>query len=192
MGADLTAKIAAMRDGLRRAEAAIPFGGYSAADRERLRRMRDDIHMLEKVMAEPQNKRHRELGHIHALKRDLRLLEDDYRALISTFSRGRTRTAAEMDSHERRQLISHLESRRPRRTWVRHWIEPRITLPEGRRRMGKKVCAMLAARDRGHGYADAMAKHMFHVDRWEHLNALQLHDLVAALETDQRRRGETT
>ena|GEM_PF-3975687 len=186
MSLDLTQRIRELYEQASRMERG-PFA--SAADRDRARFLRRDAQRLEVIMHEPQDKRRRELARIHALKRDLRLIEDDYRSLVGMFSRGRTRTARELDSWERGQLIKHLASRLPERIPRGRWVQPRITLPEGRWRMGRKVCAMLAANGRGHRYADSMARHMFHVDRWEHLVAWQLHDLIAALEIDQRRRS---
>lgn len=144
---------------------------------------------LERILAEPAADRNKDLRDIHVAKRDLGLDDATYRDILWTF--GRTRTAAELDGYARREVIRHLKSRgwrpRPRR---RKFISPRITLPEDRARMGRKICAMLAARDADHPYADAMAQRMGGVTTWEFLSADDLHKLVAALEIDQRRHAE--
>jgi phage gp16-like protein len=73
------------------------------------------------------------------------------------------------------------------------------TLPPGVRRsrfhrqlqpLADKVRALLADASRPDAYADAMARHMFGVARWEWLDADQLHRLVAALEYDRARRAD--
>jgi phage gp16-like protein len=94
-------------------------------------------------------------------------------------------SARELDAAGRQRVLGHLRERgfQPR-------PGQRRKLPaKDRAPMATKVRAMLADAGRADAYADAMAKRMFKVDRWEWLPFDQLRKLVGALEYDRRRRA---
>ncbi len=127
----------------------------------------------------------RELARIHILRDQAALDDVAYRATI--WAIGRVRSAADLDAYQRRRLIRNLANRVVHRPGDRHWVTPRIQLSESAEKMGRKVCALLAAAEREHPYADAIARKMRGVDRWEFLASDDLHRLIAALQIDQRR-----
>lgn len=126
--------------------------------------------------------RQRELAQIHIAKKDLRLDDDTYRAML--YSVARVHSAAELDAEGRRQVLAHMKARgfKARRRGR--------TRPAGDKApLIRKVRALLADAGRTDGYADGMAKRMFGTQRFEWLTPPQLGKLVAALSIDQRRRN---
>ena len=132
---------------------------------------------LERILAEPKDKRKREIQHIQILRRRLRMDDDTYRAMLWTHARVKSTT--ELDELQRRKILDLLTAKQPTE---RRWVSPRISLPPHKARMGKKICAILGNNGLTHGYADSIAKQMHQVDRWEFLHADDLHKLIAALE----------
>lgn len=135
------------------------------------------------MRAEP---RRRDLALIHIAKKDLALSDEDYRALLWTVARARS--AGDLDAHDRRKVIQHMQARgfRPRR-------KGRTTPAPERVRLIAKVRALLINAPGGarpDSYADAMAQRMFSVERFEWATPDQLRKLVQALEIDKRRRSD--
>lgn len=129
--------------------------------------------------------RNRELGRIHILKKDLRLDDEQYCAVLWAIAR--VDSARDLDEHGRRAVISHLEAH-AKRANVHRPVRQRATGDKAP--MVAKVRALLinapgGARD--DAYADAIAERMFGVERFTWLEPQQLHKLIAALMIDLRR-----
>ncbi len=136
------------------------------------------------------NVRNRELAQIHIAKKQLALDDETYREMLWTIAR--VRSSGELDFTGRKRVLDHLRARgfKPGRP-----AKPRAGRPmpsADRAAMVAKIRAMLAAAGRVDAYADGIALHMFHVDRFEWLRPDQLRKLVAALVIDARRRGAET
>ncbi|MFA7242045.1 MAG: regulatory protein GemA [Sulfuricellaceae bacterium] len=129
--------------------------------------------------------RNRELGLIHQLAKALGMAEDTRRTLYHTVT-GK-RSAADMDQHERERVIEHLKAKGgsvPPKT--------RPTIPKERLPLVKKIRALLINHPTGRkpdSYADAIAQHMFGVDRYTWLPPAQLQKIVQALTVDTQRRS---
>jgi phage gp16-like protein len=141
--------------------------------------------------------RNRDLARIHALKRELELTDEDYRAVIWTVAQ--VRSSGDLDVTGRRRLIDHLAARakvmKPAgaagaKTEPRYGRRPRTG--EETRRLMSRVEAHLTVTKRPWTYAHAMAKRMFGRERVEWLAPHELLKLVAALEIDARRHGRWT
>ena len=132
---------------------------------------------LERILAEPKDRRKREIQRIQILRRRIGMDEESYRAMLWT--QARVESATELDELQRRRIIDMLKAKRPTE---RRWVSPRVKMPEHKARMARKVCAILGSNGLTHEYADGIAKQMQRVDRWEFLHADDLHDLIAALE----------
>lgn len=126
--------------------------------------------------------RARELAAIHVARRMLGLDEETYRLMLWTVAR--VHSAADLDHAGRQAVLDHLRARgfRPSRPG-----RPRAA-PERAALIGKIRALLIAGGHRPDAYADAMARRMFGVDRYEWLAARDLRRLVAALEIDRRRR----
>ena len=60
-------------------------------------------------MQPPANQRRADLAKIHLAKKDLRMSDDDYAAVMLCVSKGRTASAGELDAHERAQVLEHFK-----------------------------------------------------------------------------------
>jgi Protein of unknown function (DUF1018). len=134
----------------------------------------------------PVDQRTRELGAIHVLAKQLRMTRDQYEAVLLTVAH--VDSAALLDSHGRRAVIEHLRSRLPPGA---QGGPTRQRPAVSRDALVRKIRALLinGATRRADAYADAMAQHMFGVERFTWCTPDQLHRLVGALAIDQRRRG---
>lgn len=125
---------------------------------------------------------------IHLGAKELGWERDFYENVL--WSLGRVRSAGDLDYVGRRAVIDHMRrcGFHPKRgkavssEWG--WVD---SAPEGKRKMLRKI--IMLSRPRPKAYVDAMAKHMFHVERLEFAAEDQLHALIAALEIDARRRA---
>ena len=60
-------------------------------------------------MQPPANQRRADLAKIHLAKKDLRMSDDDYAAVMLCVSKGRTSSAGELDVRERGQVLEHFK-----------------------------------------------------------------------------------
>lgn len=175
----LMEKIEELRQREKRAREAAEYAsgnGYYEAMRG-VDSVRTRIRHLERIAAEPKDRRKREIQHIQILRRKLGMDDDTYRAMLWT--NARVESTTELDELQRRRILDLLKAKQPTE---RGWISPRVSMPEHKKRMARKICAILGNNGLSHGYADGIAKQMQQVDRWEFLHADNMHDLIAALE----------
>lgn len=124
--------------------------------------------------------RTKELARIHCLKRDLELSDEDYRNVLWTIAR--VRTAADLDSYGRQQVIAQLSGR------GRNPQPARRVHPAGDRApLIAKIEAMLAASGRQRAYAEGICRRMGLPETLEWCTSEQLRKIVAALTYDARR-----
>ena len=131
----------------------------------------------------PNDTRARELGMIHVAKKQLRLDDDAYRAML--WSVARVKSAADLDAAGREAVIAHLKARGWRAT---AGGKRRPKPPADRAALVAKVRALLIEAGRPDTYADGIARNMFTVERFEWCEPDQLRRIVAALVYDQKRR----
>lgn len=135
------------------------------------------------------DRRRRDLAMIHIARKELGLDEDTYRAML--WSVARAKSAADLDYQGRRTVLDHLRARGFKGAGGRgrHPGRPKNMGNEDTGGQLAKVEALLADSGRPWGYANAMAKRMFNVERVQWLKADQLRGLIAALVIDRKRRG---
>lgn len=124
--------------------------------------------------------RRAELAKIHILAKQLRLTDEQYRAVLWTVAR--VDSARDLDTHGRRRVIEQLKSHMPGAA------ESKRAAPD-REPMLHKVRELLG--ERGDNYAIGILRHMFGKDAPEQLEwatPRQLHKIVAALMYDAKRR----
>lgn len=126
--------------------------------------------------------RARELGMIHVAKKQLRLDDDVYRAML--WSVARVHSAADLDAAGRERVIKHLKSRGFKATGGKRRPRP----PADRADLVAKIRAQLIEEGRPDTYADGMARRMFGVEQFQWCDPDQLRRIVAALVYDQKRR----
>ena len=170
--AELRERAKRMREGAEYASGNAYYDGM-----RRVQALQARIANLERVAAEPKDRRKREIQQIQILRRQRGMDDDTYRAMLWT--QARVESTTELDELQRRRILDFLKATAPTRPG---WVSPRVKMPEHKTRMAKKVCAVLGNNGLTHGYADAIAKQMQRVDRWEFLHADDLHKLIAALE----------
>ena len=140
--------------------------------------------------------RRAELARIHILAKDLALPRDEYEDLV--FSLTRARSAGDLDSAGRQQVIEHLSSlarryhvdRRP------HALARRPDVAPDREAQLGKLEALLAAAGRSWAYLESskhgrisMVQRVCKVDALRFCTAQQLGKLIAALSYDAQRRA---
>ncbi len=131
------------------------------------------------------NARNRELARIHMLKKDLGLDDDTYRAVL--WSLARVESARDLDTHGRQQVIAHMQAKARKAGVAR---KPRQIAASGKAPQIAKIRALLINAPGGRrddAYADAMAQHMFGVERFGWCDSGQLHKLIGALQIDLKR-----
>lgn len=136
-------------------------------------------------MTAQSDSRKKELGLIHAAKARLGLDDELYRDTLESLT-GK-RSTADMTATERAAVMQALGVK----TQYKKWHKPRVSLPDDRIKMVRKIYAMLG--DRPLEYVEAMLKQMFGdnaPDRLELATPAQLHKVVAALVYDQKRNGQ--
>jgi phage gp16-like protein len=129
--------------------------------------------------------RTRELALIHMGKKALGMDDDTYRDFLHKTAN--VRSAAELSAAGLRAVIEAMRAL-GFRAKPSVAAPQRVRAPRERAPLVAKVRALLNAAGRDDAYADAMAKRMFGVDRFEWLLGDQLWRLVAALEIDRKRR----
>lgn len=136
--------------------------------------------------ARPAPPRNNDLALIHIAKKQLGLDDDAYRDML--WAVARVRSAKNLDHAGRAKVLDHLKRcgfkganpKRPKRPTP----APAVAA------MCKKVRAQLIALGKlPDTYADGIAQRMHGVQFYEWLQPDQLHDLVAALQIQQRRVG---
>lgn len=133
-----------------------------------------------------ESNRNAELAKIHIGKKQLLLDEKTYQDMLWTLAR--VHSSADLDHEGRAKVILHM-----RNLGAVFTQKPRRTRPAATRAdQIAKIKAMLAEAKRPDTYADGMAKKMFHVDRYEWLQGVQLGKLIAALVYDAKRHGRRT
>jgi len=134
--------------------------------------------------------RRAELAKIHIARKALGMAEEIYRDLLWTI--GRVRSSADLDSRGRQLLLEHFKAcgwkpAAPREKAAGGWAwVNRAT--EDKKPMLRKIAVMLREADRPKRYADAIARRMHGVDLVEFCRPDQLHDIVAALVADHKRK----
>lgn len=125
---------------------------------------------------------------IQIARRQLCLSDDDYYAML--WGVARVKSAKDLDHAGRQKVLAHLKACgfKPRPPAKPTPGRPRNMDHPTRGPMLRKVEALLLSRGRPWAYAHQMAQHMFEVTDVAFCHEGQLHDLVAALEVDKRRR----
>jgi phage gp16-like protein len=143
-----------------------------------------------KPLATPAQPRNSGLAQIHIAKAQLRMSDDDYRAML--WGVARVRSAADLDHAGRAKVLEHLKrcGWSPARGSKPYPGRPRAIEGTDRSAQLRKVEALLADAGRPWDYAHAMCKRMFGVDRVDFATPLHLQKLIAALMYDQRRREQ--
>jgi phage gp16-like protein len=123
--------------------------------------------------------RKRELAQIHVAKSQLGLDEETYRAMLWTVAR--VKSAADLDWAGRKKVLDHLKAGGFK-------IKSRPAPAANKAGLVSKIRALLIALDnKPDGYADGMARHMFHIERFEWCDSVQLRKIIAALGYQQKR-----
>lgn len=149
-------------------------------------------------MSRKTDPRRQQLARIHAGKKQLRLDDDTYRALLARVTEtvpgacDGLRSSADMTTQQRNDVLrefSRLGLRNDAKTNnKRRWPgQPEAALMKARP-MLRKVGALLTNSKKPWSYAHGLAKKMHQVDKVEWLNDHQLHSLVSALQIDSNRR----
>ena len=126
--------------------------------------------------------RKRELAQIHVAKAQLGLDDDTYRAMLWTVAR--VKSAADLDWAGRKKVIDHLKSAGAK-------SKSRPAPAASKAVLVYKIRAQLIALDnKPDAYADGMARHMFHIERFEWCDPAQLGKIIAALAIQQKREGK--
>lgn len=139
--------------------------------------------------------RNRELTLIHIAKAQLQMADDAYRSMLWTV--GRVHSAKDLDFTGRKKVLEHMKrcgfkpkAKPGSSSRNKHVAErPNNYGSDVRGNQIKKVEALLADAGRPWSYAEALAKTMFRVDKFEFCNPDQLQRMIAALVYDQKRRA---
>lgn len=135
------------------------------------------------------NRRHLDLAKIHIAKAQLGMDDETYRALLARVA-GVT-SAKQLTPRQASAVLAELQ----RLGWQpqsKHEGRARPRPAPSRTAVMGKVEALLAEAGRPWSYADAMARHMFKVERVEWLDDGRLHRLMQALIVDAGRHGRYT
>ena len=133
------------------------------------------------------DRRRAEIAKIHIGKKVLGLEDDDYRNLL--FRVARVRSARDLDEKGRQAVLQEM-----RRLGVKFRSGKRTqrsAQPEEKRPLLSKITALLAESGRPEEYAEAILRRMtghHHRTPLSWATPKQLHDVVAALSYDHRRR----
>lgn len=125
-----------------------------------------------------------DLAKIHIARKQLAMDEDTYRDMLQAVAG--VKSAKDLDDKGAAKVLAHLQ-RSGFKPTKQTSQRPRVT--DGRARLMRKVEALLAAGGKPWGYAEAMAKRMFGIDRLEWCDHDQLWRLAAALQMSANRNG---
>lgn len=123
--------------------------------------------------------RKRELAQIHVAKSQLGIDDDAYRAMLWTVAR--VKSAADLDWAGRKKVLDHLKAKGFK-------IKSRPAPAASKAGLVSAVRAsLIACGNKPDAYADGMARHMFHLERFEWCTPAQLRKIIAALGYQQKR-----
>lgn len=126
--------------------------------------------------------RKRELAQIHVAKAQLGLDEETYRAMLWTVAR--VASSADLDWAGRKKVLDHLKAKGFK-------IKSRPAPAANKAGLVSAVRAsLIACGNKPDAYADGMARHMFHIERFEWCDAAQLRKIIAALGYQQKREAK--
>lgn len=133
--------------------------------------------------------RNGDLARIHIAKQQLRMSEDDYRAMLWT--QGRVHSSKDLDHAGRQRVLDYLQAigfkPAPAKTTKR---PARPTPAPDKLKLVRRIRAQLISLERKPDeYADGIAKQMFGVTFYEWCDHDQLHAITAALAVQQRKEG---
>lgn len=127
------------------------------------------------------------LAKIHIAKKELALDDDTYRAVLKNVA-GKA-SAKDLTTAEAFKLLEHFK----RIGWKpKSKAGKRPNPPLDKAALVRKIEAQLAEAKRPWAYADAMARHMFKIDKLDWCDVDQLQRIVAALAYDAKRNGRPT
>ena len=132
-----------------------------------------------------QGVRNNELAMIHIAKKDLRLDDDTYRAMLWTVAH--VRSSSDLDQTGRANVLKHFKACgwKPKSSGFK--IEPPKNVKLSSVALVGKIGALLTVLQKPWAYADGMAKNMFNVEKLTWCTPQQLHKMVAALEIAKAR-----
>ena len=134
---------------------------------------------LRQELRQAERKRH--LAKLHIGRKQLKMDEDTYRAMLKEIT-GKA-SAKELSNEELAAVTRHLQYLGAR------FKKPRRPRPAKTKvAMARKIVAMMKDLGYTDRYVDAMAQRMFGVERWEWLDGEQTEKLLAALAIHQRRK----
>lgn len=124
------------------------------------------------------------LAKIHVAKKQLAMEDDAYRAMLQSVAG--VRSAKDLTVTQAEKVLAHLRKCgfTPAPKFGR-----RPTPPRDRQALVSKIEALLAEAKRPWSYADALAKHMFGIEKIDWCDGDQLWRVVAALQKDAKRHG---
>jgi phage gp16-like protein len=133
--------------------------------------------------------RNGDLARIHIAKQQLRMSDDDYRAMLWT--QGRVHSSKDLDHAGRQRVLDYLVSIGFKPAPAKAAKRPsRPTPAPDKVKLVRRIRAQLISLARKPDeYADGIAKQMFGVDFYEWCNHDQLHAITAALAVQQRKTG---
>lgn len=127
------------------------------------------------------------LAKIHIAKKQLRMDDDVYRAMLQQVAN--VQSAAALDARGIEKVLKHMEALGAKFTKGKFQASKRTTPAKDKTALASKIKALLADGKYPDTYADSMAMRMFGVERWEWLPAEELFKLIGALAIHQRRQN---
>lgn len=123
--------------------------------------------------------RKREIAIIKIAQKQLGIDDDTYRAMLWTVAR--VKSAADLDWAGRKKVLDHLKAKGFK-------IKSRPAPAANKAGLVSAVRAsLIACGNKPDAYADGMARHMFHIERFEWCDTAQLRKIIAALGYQQKR-----
>ena len=134
--------------------------------------------------SKPRDSRNADLAKIHIARKQLRLDDDTYRAMLHTVAR--VTSSKDLDEAGRRAVLEHLQARGFKTARGKTAFPGRPHNADSSPQI-LKIEAILTKGRKPWAYADAIAQRMFQVERVAWCNPAQLQGLIAALEAARRR-----
>lgn len=129
------------------------------------------------------------MAKIHIAKAQLGMDDETYRGVLARVAG--VRSAKDLNSRQVGAVLAEFQRLGWTPTPAKKAGRKAPNATAARKALTGKIEALLAEAQRPWSYADAMALHMFKVERVEWLEAGQLQRLVAALVYDAKRHGRT-